>query len=189
MRRLAIICAVLAIAVVPARAQRRDDVRTLAIVCASETGFDGSAEECAAIHGVLSRRADRVGMTFSAFARVYSDRAFDADRRDARAYLPHLRLDGREPMRWPTTSMIAPEGLGPSRVRPHPSWSAYRARWLRLVEGARAVLRGDVEDPCRADHWGGAMDDHRAERAGWVRAECAVETANHFWRVPRREEG
>lgn len=191
MRRLALIGAILAIALVPgvpaAHAQAsRDDVLALARVCVSEGGFRIADRECAAIFGVLSRRAARYDMALAAFARVYSSLAFDTARTDRRAYVAHLRPDGHEPARWP--SSIAPEGTGPSRAQ-HAPWTAYRRLWLARLESASRILRGEIADPFpTSSHWGGAMDDHRAVRAGWIRVDDGS-TANHFWRVPERIGG
>lgn len=185
--RSLLLAALLALAPTSVHAQRDADVHALATVCASELAFRGSVEECAAIAGVLERRATRFEMAFSAFARVYAASAFDTDRRDERGYLAHLRLDGREPAQWPTTIVLAD-----GRVVRHAPWRHYQRDWLGLVEAARSILRGELIDPCPdADHWGqaieGSVDMQRAERAGWERVCGDRGFRNAFWRVRRGE--
>lgn len=172
----------------PAHAQRTEDVHALVTVCVSEIGFDGDPRECAALHGVLARRAERFGMRFASFARVYSDRAFDRGRRDDRAYVAHLELDCREPAFWPTTVVVAPRGAGPLQVRQHAPWRAYRQRCRNLVALAREILRGAIGDPCAAAHWGAryGVDLERARRAGWVEVCTEYRFRNAFWAVPPR---
>lgn len=163
----------------------------LARVCASELGFDGALEECAAIYAVLVRRGREHyhSADFVYAARTYSNSVFDLERRDGRAYVAHLRPDGREPAGWPAY-VSTRRGM----VR-HAPWTAYRARWLALYEGAGAVVRGEIPNACAgdaADHWGmrGGVDLERATRAGWIEIDCRREdgtpTRNAFWRVPER---
>jgi len=146
-------------------------VLALAQLCASEAGLRTDVGDCPAIYHVIRRRSERSGLSWIAMARRYSTRVYDAERTGSRRYLPHLRLDGRRPRHWP-------EGH---------SWARYRPRWLALVDHSRAVVAGEVEDPCPgALHWGGRMDDHRAVRAGWSRVECSAPTLNRFWDGVRR---
>lgn len=171
-----------------ARAQQRperiSDQLALARICASEVGFYGDHEECAAIHQVLRRRAERLGFRFITAARAYSGRVFDTDRRDPRAYVAHLRPDGRRPALWPTISVTRRRGQ--TIVRPHAPWTAFRDRWLALYEAAGRIVRGELASECQTppDHWGmrGGIDLERARRAGWVEIDCG-ETANAFWSI------
>ncbi|MDQ3037746.1 MAG: hypothetical protein M3Y87_35460 [Myxococcota bacterium] len=162
----------------------------MARICASEIGLTGSPEECAAIHDVLSRRAERQGMPFTWMARAYSSRVFDVDRSDPRAWIAHLRPDGRAPAGWP--SEVRVRRGGETRVVRHAPWGAYRERWLTLYEAAGRVVRGEITSPCegRVDHWGmrSGIDWERARRAGWDEVNCG-ETRNAFWRVPDRHQG
>jgi hypothetical protein len=162
----------------------------MARICASEIGLTGSAEECAAIHDVLSRRAERLGMTFITMARAYSGRVFDPERSDPRAWIAHLRPDGRTPTGWPTEVRV--RRGGETQVVRHAPWGAYRGRWLTLYEAAGQVVRGEIESPCEGpvDHWGmrSGVDWERARRAGWDEVNCG-ETRNAFWRVPARDQG
>ncbi len=164
-----------------------DDQLALARVCASEAGLDASAAECAAIHQVLDRRARRLHTSLTDAARAYSTRVFDPARRDARAWLAHLRPDGTEPARWPTMIVALREGV--HRVLPHAPWEVFRVRWLRLYADAGRVVRGQQPCPCEfpVDHWGmrSGIDLERAQRAGWVEVSCGP-TRNAFWRIPPR---
>jgi hypothetical protein len=169
---------------------RITDQLALARVCASELGFDGAVEECAAIHQVLTGRARRLETSFRSAARIYSDRVFDRERRDTRAYVAGLRPDGRRPSGWPDLVTVRRGGV--SRVVRHAPWGHYRARWLRLYEDAGRIVRGEVTSPCQGevDHWGmrHGVDMERARRAGWTEVDCGP-TNNAFWRVPRRADG
>lgn len=170
--------------------ERIDDQLALARVCASEIGFGGAPDECAAIHDVLSRRASRWDTSLSWAARTYSNRVFDRDRRDGRAYIAHLRPDGRRPEGWPEVTTVRRGGA--SRVVRHAPWGAFRERWLGLYEAAGRIVRGEIRSPCRdaVDHWGmrHGVDMERARRAGWLEVDCGP-TRNAFWHVPRAQEG
>ena len=65
------------------------------------------------------------------------------------------------------------------------AWPRYRQRWIDTIAHAHKVIAHEVALPCdeRPEHWGGAMDDHRARRAGWRRIRCAPRVLNHFWRA------
>lgn len=154
-----------------AGAQANDTtVEALARVCAAEAGWDTRTGDCAAIVHLLRRRAQRHEIRVATMARLYSSRHFDRERLDRRRWIAGLRLDGRRPGGWP--------GRLP--------WSRYRAAWRQVIAHVRAVLRGEVGDPCPgADHWGGPMDDWRARAAGWARVECSSSTRNRFWNVPQ----
>lgn len=169
---------------------RVDAQLALARVCASEIGLSGSPEECAAIHDVLSRRAERWNSSLTWAARAYSNRVFDAERSDTRAWVAHLRPDGGRPDGWPTRVTL--RRRGEARVVRHAPWGAYRDRWLALYEAAGRIVRGEIESPCagRVDHWGmrSGVDWERAQRAGWEEVDCG-DTRNAFWRVPERQEG
>ena len=168
---------------------RVDAQLALARICASEIGLTGSSEECAAIHDVLSRRSSRRGNPFMWTARAYSSRVFDPSRRDARAWIAHLRPDGRAPHGWPTHVTV--RRGGETHVVRHAPWGAYRARWLTLYETAGRILRGEIDSPCDGvvDHWGmrSGVDLERAQRAGWQEVHCG-ETRNAFWRVAREAQ-
>ncbi|UJR81163.1 Hypothetical protein I5071_32160 [Sandaracinus amylolyticus] len=173
-----------------ARPERVDAQLALARVCASEIGLSGTPEECAAIHDVLTSRARRAGASFTWAARAYSNRVFDRERRDPRAWVAHLRRDGRRPDGWP--SVITIRRRGEARVVRHAPWGAYRDRWLALYDAAGRIVRGELMSQCEGpvDHWGmrSGVDWERAQRAGWEEVRCG-ETRNAFWRVPPRDQG
>jgi hypothetical protein len=110
--------------------ERVDAQLALARVCASEIGLSGAPAECAAIHDVLSRRAGRWGSSLTWAARAYSTRVFDRGRQDPRAWIAHLRPDGRAPDGWP--EVVAVRRGGQVQQVQHAPWGAYRDRWLRL---------------------------------------------------------
>jgi hypothetical protein len=192
---LVAVAGLVVVAVPPARAQRLEHVSdelALARICVSEIGFDvgrgddlDARRECAAIASVLRARDEVIDGDLGAAMRAYSSRVFDPTRRDPRAWIAHLRLDGREPAHWPTVVIErAPEADGASRVRPHPPWAAYRALWSGALDTARAVLAGEIDHACAAApaHWGAryGVDLERARRAGWTEIDCG-ETGNAFY--------
>jgi len=151
-------------------APRPVDAEACARVSVGEAGWDPATGDAAAITNVLRRRAERRGVSISRMARLYSTGHFDGAR-SRRRWIAGLTLAASRPSGWP--AQLAWRG-------------DYRARWLAMVEHVRSVLRGEVPDPCPgADHWGGPMDDWRAERAGWARVECRSPTRNRFWRSGR----
>lgn len=181
--------AALLLVTIPAVAQsgRDTDQLALARVCASEVGLRGSHEECAAIADVLRLRASRYEMTLSAMARVYSDRVFDTERRDGRAWLAHLSANGREPAQWP--ELVTVRRRGEVRVMRHAPWAAYQSDWESLYEAAGRIVSGELRSRCEApaEHWGmrHGIDMERARRAGWEEVDCG-DTRNAFWRTPVR---
>lgn len=187
MRVIAIVLVVLCWASPAAGQDRIGDQLALARIGASECGLTCTDDELAAIALALHTRAARMGMRFEAFARVYSAEVFNTARRDQRAWIAHLRADGREPAHWP--AFVTRRGT----VWLHLPWRAARSRWLSLYERAGRVVRGEVAARCDGiEHWGmsdpASADYQRAIRAGWERIDCG-DTRNAFWRVPREELG
>ncbi|MFW6049757.1 MAG: hypothetical protein ACODAU_01210 [Myxococcota bacterium] len=143
----------------------------LAKVCASEASVQTETDDCAAIAQVLIRRAR--GKPLGVMARAYSTRVFERNRRDARRWIAHLHPAGLRPEGWPETL----------------PWEKWQKRWLALYQHAGRILRGEVDNPCQRppDHWGGDMDDWRAEKAGWRKVNCG-DTHNNFWSVRQRKD-
>lgn len=169
MRACALLVVLLSLACpVAAQSRRIPDALALARVCASEGGLLVAEHECAAIAAVLRSRCPECSLATS--ARAYSGRVFDLTRDDPRAWVAHLREDGREPARW---SVLA-------------SWSAHRANWLRILEAAERIVRGELTASCEPHHWGASygIDLERALRAGWLRVDCGEGVRNLFWRRP-----
>lgn len=174
----------------------------LARTCVSETGFEGDERECAAIYAALLWRAEHRyhGSSFVYAAQTHSAEVFNTGRRDHRAYIAHLRPDGREPLGWPTTSSFV---RGDSViVRPGPRWTGrirrggttYRDGWLRLYAAAGEILAGRIESACPRVPvtWGmsspSSADYQRAISNGLERLDCrrtdATATRNAFWDLP-----
>jgi len=153
-----------------AKAQEPDDstALVLAIAFVAEAGWDAEQDH-AAIGHVLRKRAERRGIALRQQAVEYVS-AFKVASPRSR-WLLALNLDARKPDGWPSSL----------------SWAAHVPRWLRVVERARAFLRGEIADPCSAGvvHWGArtGVDMTRARRAGMVLARCSARTRNAFWRV------
>lgn len=175
---------VLVLFAAPASAQREDEALTLARVCVHEAGWDSPAD-CAAIWRVWTRGAERTGLRRASFARAYSRRLL-VERSVTRRWASGLRRDGLEPEGWPSVEMRLERGA--VRVVRAPAWSAYRERWLRVLEQADAIVRGEglaLPETCEPDDWGGAMDAERAERLRLIEVECG-DTRNRFFVRPRR---
>jgi len=145
----------------------RDAVLTGARLCVGETGFRDH-ETCAAMIGVIARRAARRDVCFSRMATLYS--------RALRSPQP-----GR---RWVPLLHDAPE---PPQFWAGASWGFYRPQFAAMIAHVRSVLAGDVGDPCpSAEHFGGHMDSHRM-RSGWVRVCDDIDTTRpvqQFWSRP-----
>lgn len=58
-----------------------------------------------------------------------------------------------------------------------------RSQWWRNAKiWAESFLKSPPDDPLpKADHWGGNMDTHRANKMGWRRIAGPPEYANTFW--------
>lgn len=168
---------VLVLVLVPSFARARTTPAVaLARLCVSEAGWDCfRSGDGYAIHEVIARLEARRGRGYVEAAAHYAPRLFGR-----RAATPRLRWCGEldraleAPPSWP-----AP---------PHAPWSAYRARWARVLEQARTVVRFTLDDLeewgiCDAPvtHWGAPT---RAPPAGVALADCGP-TLNRFWTVRR----
>lgn len=133
----------------------------------AEADFDAPADH-AAIGHVLIRRATQAGISLADMAHAYVS-IFKAS------------VQGYPRTRWVRglTSACEAPPMWPSSIR----WS--RPACLNVVARARALLSGDLPDPChgRAQHWGSrtGVDHARALRAHWKRVDCG-KTLNAFWR-------
>lgn len=121
-----------------------------------------SLSDCAAIHGVIKRRAERAGWTYERMLLAYSALDAQTDRAAVARALP----DGDVP-----------------------GWTAKdNGRWSNLRDVARGAIDGDVPTPCQgATQWGGSRlpRDHerivRNVQAGrWRVLRCSRPTANTF---------
>lgn len=150
----------------------------------NESGWHSPADQHLIIR-VLERRAElsskRVrSMPYAErllwMAKRYSTRTFLPDEvrsipksteRSARqSWVNHLAPQCSEPEGWP---------LFKSNGEPHPPWENFEGACKRLFARARAFVGKKANGSCNAsipvDHWGGPMDDERAERFGWKRAD------------------
>lgn len=144
----------------------------LARVCIAEAGWRVMhTGECAAIYDVVRSRAKARGVSEERALFDYAANHFDEER-SSRPWVAQLTATAERPDAWP----------------PGLAWPRYQRRWLWTIRHARKVLRGEVASPCigPVDHWGGAMDDHRAERVGLERVRCDSGVRNHFWRSRAR---
>jgi len=214
---LVAMAAVMLVPVVVAQdAVRTEDSQQLALarICASEGGLSRPTAGCAAIHGVISHRAERRGVSWMQQARDGSRQSFNTRRTDARRYIAFLNPMGDEPAGWPQhawrrITRVEEDGTTRevmSQVR-HAPWSMpdrsddFRRRWLRIYERAGRVVSGEETHQCRLNgrretpaYWGcppdqytvGSCQDHtRAQRAGWVRLDCGEDVRNWFYCDPR----
>jgi hypothetical protein len=172
---------------------REPDAVLLARVCVSEASWTcWDSGDGYAIHHVLQRGARRQGISWRAYARAYARRATGAvvTTHPRLSWVAGLREDGLAPLSWPRviTRRVGDE----VRVEPHPPWSQFRARWLAVLERAREVATWSEADHetwgmCAEppDHWGGEVDEARAQRLGLVPIDCGPGPANTFYRRPR----
>lgn len=156
-------------------------ILALAQLSASETSWHEQCgpeptEDCvgdvAAIFHIIRRRSERSGRTWMSHARRYSPRALGRRRMGPaarRPWIPHLRLDGRRPDRWP------------ERI----PWSRYRPEFRDALDHAQQVVEGRVPDPCpEAWHWGAPSGtEYTDPRDVWLWREvtCSVPTLNATW--------
>jgi hypothetical protein len=156
----------------------QSDSLVLARICAHEAGYT-AYEDCAAIHTVLSRGAERHHRTFRDEAYAYSGMALR--RETSRPWYAELDERGREPYSWPIIMPLRCRD-GICEVRRAPSWSRYRSLWLLLLATARLFVSGDKWDACTEwpDHWGGSMDREGALENGLREIDCG-DTENDFW--------
>ena len=178
--------------------------RALGRVFFNESGWHSPADQHLIIR-VLGRRAElssnRVrsmayGERLVWIAKRYSTRTFlpdevrsipkAAERSARQSWVNHLAPECPEPEGWP---------LFKSNGEPHPPWRNYEDACKRLFQRARAFVRQQASGSCVAsmpvDHWGGPMDDERAERFGWKRADwkcteggTTYEAKNRAWCDP-----
>lgn len=171
-------------------AGRSSPALLLARICVSEAGWECfDTRDGVAIHEVLLRGAERLGISYSSFARTYSPRATGFEPSPLRPWVGGLREDGAAPSAWPRV-ITRRRADGTSSVEPHPPWAIYRPRWLAVLARAREVVGYTLDDvdewsPCDGSvhDWGGAMDRERARRIGLIEVECG-ETSNDFYARP-----
>lgn len=164
---IALLTLLASFALILRRAHAQELDVSLARVCVAEAGWNvDETGECAAIYAVAVSRAEARRVPVLQALRDYARNHFDAGR-SSRPWVAGLDASGNTPPQWP------------ARL----PWPRYRPRWLLIIAHAQKVIAGDVEIPCvgPVEHWGGAMDDARANRAGLVRVTCSG-TLNHFWR-------
>lgn len=125
--------------------------------CIGETGY--RQDLCTAMTYVHGRRARKRGISHATMTRAYSSAVKP---RHARPWVMQLELKPRRP-------------------------KAYRfRRWLpkehaKMVAHVRAVLRGEVPDPCEAEkptHYGALRLDGKPRGGKWRRAQCLLGQPN-----------
>jgi hypothetical protein len=160
-----------------AAAQETDDptVLVLAMAMVAEGNWDADKDHAAIAH-TLARKATRHGLPlvdvlvrYVSILRVDATGEFVVDSDRAR-WVRELNLDATKPDHWPS----------------HLSWSAHVDRWLAVVERARSFLRGELPDPCGAEHWGGVRAGDMP-RGRMVIAACSGLTNNTFYRLAARK--
>lgn len=152
-----------------AHAQEHDDALDLARLCVHEAGFD-SPDDCTGIYAVIANGAEREGMTWSAFARVYSRRFFAGT--SAQPWALQLDEDrGPHGVRWSWTHPRV--GGLPSR---HDAFSALVAHCRVLFGGGPSV---DATD------WGSESDMRRRASQGRRFRVVAVGASHNVFSVRR----
>lgn len=162
-------------------------VHDLARVFVSEAGWDAPREH-AALGWTLARRAQRLrerrGMGAQQVIRAIADRTLVEPRTDRQRWLYALRLDGARPVEWERWTTAR--------------WGRRTDGWKAALTAARALVRGELADPCDgpSELWGSPTHPvdraalERNIRAGvWVRVDCGLEhRSNVFVRWGSRAE-
>lgn len=174
------LCALLApCAPVRASSSRESDALLLARIVVSEAGFRGfESGDAHAIHYTLLGTVEEREVSFRAAARAHSPRATGArETNDARlSWVAQLSEAGLRPAAWP-----AP---------PHAPWSAYRARWLGVLERARELATWTLDDHARDSMCSEPPTTWAAPwhppSPGLVEIDCG-DTLNRYYTRGRRE--
>ena len=153
-------------------------VRDLARLFVSEADFDDPVEHAALGH-TIARRARRLrrtrGWRAQTVLRMIANRALVTPRTDRQRWIHALTLDGARPVGWSTWTSAA--------------WEGRRSGgWQAAIEEARALVRGDLPDPCAgpSELWGSRT--HPVDTAAlsrniftgvWVLVDCGLEGGPH----------
>lgn len=132
------------------------------------------------IHAVLLNLSERIGSRYATAACVHSGRSLRGV--TDRSWVAGLNRRGTEPAGWPrSVTRCSGEAC---RVVEHARWSVFRARWLRTLAMAEALVLETAF--CGAATWGSDRDvaDGRAAGRTWTDdPACAPSTGatrNHF---------
>lgn len=148
----------------------------LARSCVGETQFgigakDESMEECFAIAWVYAKRYKELqeqgkGKSLFWIITRYSS-ALKGGSTKARPWILYLGYDLEKPKHWPD----------------HLSWDVHRPLWKDKLDRLDQWFAGNAPDPVpQANHYGGAMDAHRAEYVwGWKRLSAPPYFQNRFY--------
>jgi hypothetical protein len=144
----------------------------LARLCVNEAGTRAFAgDDCAAIYATIDFRSRRLyRSTFLAGLHRYSHRVTIDRGGRGRAWIAQLTSDGARPLDFPRSLRW--------RTR-HREW------WLRTLDHARAILRGEVRASCAPHGW--ARSDVRPADPSAHPIDCGS-TVNVFWSVPAYAE-
>jgi hypothetical protein len=117
----------------------------LSQTCVSEVSFPANPAECVLMRSISEANADRTGRGLSVQIRKYH--AYWRHSSPKRAWVKQLNREGTQPASWPETA----------------NWSAYRARWFKIMAAAEKFLmerHSGIKHPvaCGASHYGGIMD-------------------------------
>ena len=141
----------------------------------SEAGWDSPAD-AAAIHAVIIGISIRDDVSWARAWALASPRLAECS--VSRRWLCGLSERCTEPANWPRV-VVERDG----RVRPHPPWSAYRARCLAAVDVVRPILAAGLAGALSACSstpraWGDDRDVRIRERLStertWVDVHCGV---------------
>ena len=142
--------------------------------CVGEAGFSsGTTKECAAIAHIYLKREKLTQFNLYQVTRRYSA-AIKKGPHQKREWVFHLSRDSKKPEHWPK----------------HLSWQKHKPLWNDVLNQVDGVLKGEVKDPLPlADHYGGAMDRHRAHRYSWHKLKTP-DFENMFWSTtcPKKKE-
>ena len=163
---LVLACALLSAA--PAEAQA--DHVLLARTCVSEAGWI-SPTDCPAILAVIRGIADRDGVSFRRAWALASPRLAECSVN--RRWLCGLVERCTEPANWPRV-VVERDGT----VRPHPPWSAFRARCVEAMSAAAYFMAHEADGPpCETPprswgSWGDVAAREPLSDRTWVPVDC-----------------
>lgn len=109
--------------------------------------------------------------TFTEMVKTYSA-AIKLSGKRRNPWLFELDETGVRPKSWPVNE----QGVGPL-------WRGLHDKaWFEALDFVDDWRAGKVPNPCpRANHFGGAIDAHRAVQQRWVQVKCSVPTRNRFY--------
>jgi len=144
----------------------------LAKIVIGEAGFSATEDDVMAHHAVITNRSEARGWSYAGAARLYSPRHLGV-KESPRPWISELNRSLTKPPSWPSNV----------------SWEKHRPQWKRVLKTATKAVKGEIEQTCDADHWGGPVVDRDRidrgiDRGYWEIIDCG-NTKNVFLKIIR----